>query len=223
MKKILFLFALLLSGTTAMAQQHLVSVTGGVNFSNTMSGYVNSKFKAGPLAGLDYEYNSKGLFTFGTGIWFNQTGNLSHFTFTDEVGQELKEVRIQIHSNYISLPLLVGIKTQKSTFFYGNIGIVPSLLLNAVIVSDEPILDVSQTGKEKTDITDQYSIYDIPFQLQLGAGFRFNEKFSAQTGLMFQYSIFKVLGTDGNRFGNHYGLTPMLALKYGLGDKKVSE
>jgi len=223
MKKILFLIALLLSGTTAMAQQHLVGVTGGVNFSNTLSRFAKFKFKAGPMVGLDYEYNSKGLFTLGAGIWFNQTGNSSHVTFTNEVGQQLKDVRIQMHSNYISLPLSVGIKTQKSTFFYGNIGIVPSLLLNAVIVSDEPIFDMSQTGKERTDITDNYRVYDIPFQLQLGAGFRFNEKLSAQTGLMFQYSIFKVLGTNNNRYGNHYGVTPMVSLRYGLGGKKVSE
>jgi len=213
MKKTLFLLALLILGTTAMAQQHLVGITGGVNFSSTLTRQINFKFKTGPLAGLDYEYNSKGIFTFSTGLWFNQTGNASDVTFTNEVGQEVKEVKVDIQSNYISLPLSVGIKTNEKIYFFGNIGIVPSLLLNALIVSDDPII-------ERTNITHDYPFYDIPFQLQLGAGMRFNEKLSLQTGLMFQYSILKVIGPKGNRFGNHYGFTPMLSLRYALGGEK---
>jgi hypothetical protein len=219
MKKILFLLALLILGTTAMAQQHLVGITGGVNISNTLSN-MNFSFKAGPLAGLDYEYNSKGIFTINSGIWFNQTGNASYVTFTNEVGQEIKEVRGEMRANSISIPLAVGIKTKKKTYFFGNVGIVPSLLLNARLVSKESLVNVNLPGGENVDISNQYRNFDIPFQLQLGAGVCLNEKMSIQTGLMFQYSILKVIGTEGNRFGNHYGFTPILYLRYKLGGEK---
>lgn len=164
-----FLLSLLGFGTTALAQQHLVGVAGGVNIRNTLSPAMGFRFKASPLLGLDYEYNSKGLFTISSGIWFNQTGNASYVTFTNEVGQKIKEVRGEITANSISIPLAVGIKTKKKTYFFGNVGIVPSLLLNARLVSKEFLANVNLPGGENMDISDQYRNFDIPFQIQLGA------------------------------------------------------
>lgn len=224
MKTTFFLCVLFFFSLYANAQQHIIGAKAGLSSTN-----VSATIKYNPAAddrigfsgGVTYEYAFKRPFSIGADILFSQRGFKNPLILTDNLGNPTGE-RADLHQrfDYVALPIKFGYRRGTRVFGFINAGVVPSVLVNAVIIL--PFHLNGQPGEERLDITKNASSMDLAAFGEIGGGYTVAGKYGLFASAAYQQSITTI------RQGRTYpesimmsrGLTLSLGVKYALGNNE---
>ncbi|MDL2254841.1 PorT family protein [Bacteroidales bacterium OttesenSCG-928-J16] len=211
---------------TAMAmnvagQGHLVGVKGGVNFTNITSKYLkDTDYRIGATTGVTYEYRFKNCLSVGADLIYDQRGYLiEDLWFTDAYGNILGNGEVKYHYDYISLPLKIGFNFGNKFFGLANIGVIPSLLVNAKGIAPYFVLNLNIIEeKHKYDVSDGMRKFDLAGFVEIGAGYKFCDHYSVFASFAYQHSFRSF--TDPDMWGSHKiynnGMSFNIGVKYAL-------
>jgi hypothetical protein len=209
--KNLFLIILTLITFKVTGQNNLLGVKVGSNCTNINSSNFSSQnnTKTGLSAGLTFEFLIQKHFSLGMDLIYNQLGFSDDILFTDNQGNITGEKNTTTFNyDYVSVPIKSGFTIGNKLYGFTNIGIVPSILINAS----------TTMLNEKHDVTNRVSKFDFAGLVEIGGGYKFSGRYWLFTSFSYQQSFTTI--TNSNYFANrkitHYGMTFNLGLKYAL-------
>ena len=215
------LIILTITTLKVVGQNQFVGVKGGVNMTNITSSNFLSKTESriGLTAGLTYEYLFKKDFSIGADLIYNQRGFINEIGFIDELGNQTGEkYSTKMNYDYVSLPIKTGFNFGTKLFGFTNIGVIPSLLVNAKTIT--PTFDTygRYTGIETFDVTNRVSKFDFAGQIEVGGGYKFNGRYCLFTSFSYQHSFTTIINADyfaGSKIRNN-GMALIIGLKCAL-------
>ncbi len=217
MKNIL-LIILTISTLKVAGQNHLIGVKGGANSTNITSSIFlsQSESRTGLTAGLTYEFLFKKHFSIGVDLIYNQRGFTDDLVFTDNLGNPTGEkYKTKFNYDYISLPIKTGFNIGTKLFGFTNIGVIPSLLVDAKTIAPAFDTDGKFTKNETFDVTNRVSKFDFAGLVEIGGGYKLNGGYWLFTSFSYQYSLTTI--TNSNYFANnkirHNGMNLTIGLK----------
>ena len=216
MRKIITLLIVLFT-VPVFGQNHFIGLKGGINRTNVISDNFlgDNDYRNGFIGGLTYEYEFKNKFHIGLDLVYAQKGFKNDIIFTDEIGNPIGEkATSDFNYDYLSLPIKGGFSIGNSFAGFLNIGVVPSLLINA----ETKIPTFENIDGEIFDVTDKVTEFDFGGLIEIGGSYKFKERFLLFTSFAYQQSFMTI--TNKNYFSNgkakHYGMTLSIGLKYAL-------
>ena len=220
MKKI-FLIVLTITTLKVAGQNHIVGVKGGVNWTNISQNNFVSQHdnRTGLFAGLTYEYLFNKHFLIGADLIYNQRGFTNDIVFTDNLGNPTGEkYTAKFNYDYVSLPIKAGFNIGNKIYGFTNIGVVPSLLVDAKTISPTFNTVGKVTGNETIDVTSRVTKFDFAGLAEIGGGYKFKNRYWLFTSVAYQYSFTAI--TNSEYFSNskirHNGMTLSIGLKCAL-------
>ncbi|MCH7403742.1 porin family protein [Belliella kenyensis] len=219
--KNIFLFIFVIVAFKVSGQNHYIGVKGGVSSTNIASTNIfsDSNARLGLTAGLTYEYLSNKYLSFGADLIYNQRGFTIETPFTDSQANLTGDSYTSIFEyDYVSVPIKVGFNIGTVLYGFANIGIVPSLLLDAK--HTVPIyFEEGEFVENKTlDVTDTVSKFDFAGLAEMGGGYKISMRTSLFTSLSYQHSFTSI--TNSSYFANnnirHIGINFITGLKFAL-------
>lgn len=215
------LIILAISTLKVAGQNHFLGVKGGANSTNITSINFSSQNDArtGLTAGLTYEFLIKKHFSIGADLIYNQRGFTDDLIFTDNLGNPtFEKYKIKFNYDYISLPVKTGFNIGTKLFGFTNIGVIPSLLVDAKTIAPTFDTDGKLTGKETFDVTNQVSKFDFAGLVEIGGGYKLNGRYWLFTSLSYQYSLTTITNSDyfANSKIRHNGMNLTIGLKCAL-------
>jgi hypothetical protein len=220
MKNILILLLTLIT-TSIHAQNHLIGVKGGVNRTDvSATSFFNDRdVRLGLEFGLTYDYFFKNNFTMGADLIYNQRGFTFDIIFTDDYGIPTGEKSTtKFNYDYISLPLKVGFMHGKTFSIFANIGLTPSILVDAKYITPTFEFNELIIHGETIDITKNVKMFDLGGIVEIGVGYRFKERYWLYSSFSYQHSLTSISTSEhfATSAIRHYGMTLSLGLKYAL-------
>lgn len=219
--KNIFLFILTISALKVAGQNHLIGVKGGVNSTNiTSSNFLSqNNSRTGLTAGLTYEFLIKKHFSIGADLIYNQRGFTNDLIFTDNLGNPTGEkYTTKFNYDYVSLPIKTGFNIGTNLYGFTNIGLIPSLLVDAKTTTPTFDTDAKFTGNETFDVTNRVSKFDFAGLVEIGGGYKFKGRYWLFTSFSYQHSFTTI--TNSEYFANskirHNGMTLTIGLKCAL-------
>jgi len=219
----IFLFFLALTTITVNGQNHLFGVKGGAgaNWTEvTATNFLKDRnYRTGMAIGLTYDYLFKKHFSAGVDIIYNQRGFTNDIIFTDDLGNPTgrKEI-IKFNYDYLTVPLKVGFNYGKTVYGFANIGLTPSILVDAKTIT--PTIDFNGIiiPSETSNITSRVNKFDIGGLVEIGGGYKFKGRYWLFTSFSYQHSFTTITNSDyfANSKIRHYGMTLNLGLKCAL-------
>jgi len=220
MRNLLFII-LTISTLKVAGQNHLIGVKGGANSTNiTSSNFLSqSDSRTGLTAGLTYEFLFKNHFSIGADLIYNQRGFTNDLVFTDNLGNPTGEkYTTTFNYDYVSLPIKTGFNIGTKLYGFTNIGLIPSLLVDAKTTTPTFDTDAKFTGYETFDLTNRVSKFDFAGLVEIGGGYKFKERYWLFTSFSYQHSFTTI--TNSEYFVNskirHNGMALTIGLKCAL-------
>ena len=197
--KNIFLFILTISTLKVAGQNHLIGVKGGVNSTNiTSSNFLSQNdSRTGLTAGLTYEFLIKKHFSIGADLIYNQRGFTNDIVFTDNLGNPTGEkYTTKFNYDYVSLPIKTGFKIGNKIFGFTNIGVIPSLLVDAKTILPTFNTDGNVTGNETFDVTSRVTKFDFASLAEIGGGYKCKDRYWLFTSFAYQYSFTTITNSE---------------------------
>jgi hypothetical protein len=196
---------ILLSAISASAQTHFIGATGGVSWTNINSDIFSNDTdsRRGFSGGLSYGVLLNRNLFLSSDIIYSQRGFSEKLRdINGNMSGDLKQ-----NYNYLSIPLKVGLTFGRTIYGFGNIGVIPSLLIDARII----------TPAVTHDMTSYPSQFDLAALIELGGGYVLN-KYLLFTSLTYQQSATTITSSEyfPDRKIRHRGVTWAFGLKYRL-------
>ncbi|HCS19479.1 MAG TPA: hypothetical protein DIW47_02765 [Bacteroidetes bacterium] len=222
MKYTLLLF-LTIATITVNGQNHFVGIQSGVNYTRVINDHFPKNkvnFRTGLVIGITYDYQFKKNFSIGSGIIYNQRGYTRDIVFSPTYTGEPNDLIFiyKVNRDFISLPLKIGFNCGKELFAYGNIGLTPSVLVEAYDV--HPKLDFNGNDLPERSVWNKDLVYkfDIGGLAEVGGGYKFTNHFWLYSSLLFQHSFAPIFNYDRSPDAEiiHYGWSLSLGFKYAL-------
>ncbi len=217
--KTLIVIILVLSFATATAQEHFLGIKGGINIASVSTTNYPSpdNTRTGLIAGITYERFLNKKFGVSADLIYNQRGFSENIYFRDANNQLTGAGEVQVHYDYLSLPVKAGLRFGKNLYGFSNIGIVPSYLVNAKVFV--PVADQygHPTGAIYITNLTNASKFDLAGMIEAGAGYKLKQ-FLLFTSAAYQYSLTSITNSDflsGSKI-NSYGLSFTAGIKYNL-------
>lgn len=219
--KNIFLFILSISTLKVAGQNHLIGVKGGVNSTNiTSSNFLSqNNSRTGLTAGLTLEVIIKKHFSIGADLIYNQRGFTNDIVFTDNLGNLTGEkYTATFNYDYVSLPMKTGFNIGTKLYGFTNIGVIPSLLVNARTTTPTFDTDEKFTGNETIDMTSRVSKFDFAGLVEIGGGYKLNGRYWLFTSFSYQHSFTTITNSDyfANSKMRHNGMNLTIGLKCAL-------
>jgi len=217
MKTAILIISFTLLSFLSQAQKHLVGAYGGLNISNSLpisaSGYTDSERRLAPLLGISYTNMLKEKLSLGFDLFYNARGFTQVSEITNEFGDPIPDYNREFKFEYLSMPIKLGYNLGNKIYGFGNIGVVPSFLLNSS--SRVPSLFTSQgvLTYRIDDITSISRRYDVGGLFELGGGVKF-ETIWTYLSLGYQPSIIGIFNSDES--GTPYVSMHSLFLSFGI-------
>jgi hypothetical protein len=215
MKKI-FIALFLISSIPLFGQNHVIGLKGGINLTNVNSSIFkdNNDNRTGFNCGLTYEYRLKNNIYIGIDLLYFQKGFTDDMIFTDDTGNPTGEKATFIYNyDYLSVPIKGGFLIGDKISGFVNLGVVPSILINAKTV--EPAIE-GITNENTIDLTDQVTKFDFGGLIEIGGSYQFKERFEIFSSFAYLQSFTTITNSDyfsGHKI-KHYGMTMSIGLKY---------
>lgn len=171
--KNLLLIILTISTLKVVGQNYLIGVKGGVNSTNiTSRNFLSQSYsRTGLTGGLTYEFLFKKHFSIGADLIYNQRGFTNDLVFTYNLGNPTGEKYITTFNyDYVSLPIKTGFNIGTKLYGFTNIGVIPSLLVDAKTTTPTCDTDAKFTGNETLDVTNRVSKFDFAGLVEIGGG-----------------------------------------------------
>lgn len=223
MKKIGIIFVLTIVAITAIGQNSLIGVKGGVNWTGQTSSYFQNeeKIRTGLAVGLTYDYTFKKYFSAGADIIYNQRGfSLDWPLLSDNQGNVIKDVTVYYNYDYITLPLKAGFNYGKKFYGFINLGITPSMLVSAKVKNTPVFIDENGTLVPTHYVTinvfQGMEKFDIGGFAEIGAGYKIKERYWLYSSVSYQHSFTSF--SNENYWGKnskmrYYGMTLSFGMK----------
>ncbi len=206
-----FIILFFLTNTTH-AQNLYIGLKAGINYTNVIAQYFDDKVsKTGLCTGITLDYTFTNKIMLSADLLYSQRGFGNYFLFGNNIsatgsvstGREL----VYFHYDYISVPLKIGFSRGKNYSAFGNVGLIPSYLVNSKTVFEDG---------SSNDNTDKVSKFDLAGQLELGFGYTFKESYFIYTSFSFVHSFTHL--TNENYlyqvYLKNYGLNASIGIKY---------
>ena len=219
--KNIFLLFLTLTTISVYGQNHFLGVKGGANWTEvTANNFPKDRnYRTGLAIGITYDYLFKKHFSASADIIYNQRGFTNDIIFTDDLGNPTgrKEI-IKLNYDYITIPLKVGFNYGKTVYGFANLGLTPSILVDAKTIT--PTYDYNGTviPGETATITNRVNKFDIGGLVEIGGGYKFKGRYWLFTSFSYQHSFTTITNSDyfASSKIRHYGMTLNLGLKCAL-------
>lgn len=223
MKKI-FLLILTISTLKVAGQNHLIGLKGGVNSTNITSSNFLSQIdsRTSLTAGLTYEFLVKKYFSIGTDLIYNQRGFTNNFVLADNLGNPTGEkYTTKFNYDYASLPIKTGFNIGTKLYGFTNIGVIPSLLVDARTIEPTFDTDGKFTGNKAVDVANRVSKFDFAGLFEFGGGYKLNGRYWLFTSFSYQHSFTTITNSDyiANSKIRHNGMNLTMGLKCALTKK----
>jgi hypothetical protein len=220
MKNIL-LIILTISTLDVAGQIHFIGLKGGVNSTNITSSNLLSQTdsRTGLTAGLTYEYLFKKHFSVGADLIYNQRGFTNDIVFTDNLGNPTGEKHTtKFNYDYLTVPIKTGFNIGTKLYGFTNIGIIPSLLVDAKTTTPTFDTDGKLTGNETFDVTNRVSKFDFAGLVEIGGGYKLKGRYWLFTSFSYQHSFTTITNSDyfANSKIRHNGMALTIGLKCAL-------
>ncbi len=204
------LFVLLLWSfpSIILAQHHWLGTVLGIDITNKADYAVPNK--VGFIGGLTYGYQAHQNFVFEANLLYNQRGFQQDYQFRDVNGKVMYHERVVYGFNYLSLPLKLSCRTDDPLHLIANVGVLPSVLLQAATSS------LTKPPIERNKVS-----FDLGVIAELGIGYTLykNVSFYALAGV--QRTFWTVNpNMSRNKTISHYGWDFSLGFRYIL-EKEV--
>lgn len=215
------LIILTITTLKVVGQNQFVGVKGGVNMTNITSSnfLIKTESRIGLTAGLTYEYLFKKDFSIGADLIYNQRGFTNEVVFNDNLGNPTGDKsKTKFNYDYVSLPLKTGYNFGTKLFGFTNIGVIPSLLVNAKMITPTVDPNGKVTGSETFDVTNRVSKFDLAGLIEVGGGYKFNGRYWLFTSFSYQHSFTSITNADyfaGSKIRNN-GMALTIGLKCAL-------
>jgi hypothetical protein len=202
-------------------QNHFIGVKGGLNSTNITSSNFLSQIdsRTGLTAGMTYEYLFKKHFCIGADLIYNQRGFTNDIVFTDNLGNPTGEKHTtKFNYDYVSLPIKTGFNIGNKLYGFTNIGVIPSLLVDAKTTTPTFDTNGKLTGNETFDMTNRVSKFDLAGLIEIGGGYKFKERYWLFTSFSYQHSFTTITNSDyfTNSKIRHNGMALIIGLKCAL-------
>lgn len=216
MKTIIILLLLAFS-IPIFGQNHFIGLRSGIILSDIKSNiFKKTDERLAFIGGLTYEYKINKNFNFGIDLLYAERGFTVDMIFTDDMGNPTGEKStIEFNYDYLSLPVKGGFSFGEKLIGFGNIGLVPSFLIDSRTF--EPAI-VGLMPERTTNNTNKVSKFNLDGNIEIGAGYKFGNNFYAFTSFNYQYG-FTSLTNDVYFKGNnifHRGMSFSVGLRYAL-------
>lgn len=143
---------------------------------------------------------------------------LNDIVFTDFLGNPTGEkYTTKFNYDYVSLPIKTGLNFGNKFFGFANIGVIPSLLVNAKTITLTINADGRVTGNETVDVTSRVTKFDLAGLAEIGGGYKIKSRYWLFTSFAYQYSLTTI--TNSEYFADskrHNGMTLIIGLKCAL-------
>ncbi len=202
---------------SAQGQNLFIGLKAGANFTNVNDKFFNDKvFKTGLSTGITLDYLLRNNISLGADIIYSQKGFGNYFILGDQIGSNGQTSAgrdlIYFHYDYLSIPLKIGYSIGQTFYGFGNLGMIPSYLVNAKTKFQE---------KTSIDQTDRASKFDFAGQIELGCGYKIKDSYFIYTSISYANSLTYV--SNQNYFPasdiTNYGVAVSLGLRYQLTHK----
>jgi hypothetical protein len=203
------------------AQGQFLGLEGAVGFTNviTQPNIQKNDQRMGIAGGLTYEYRIKNHFSVGLGLNYNQRGYFVNSNYAEPSGNMTNDpVELDFNFRYLSLPMKVGYRVGTKAMGFLNLGICPSMLLEAKW--KVPAFDShgNVNGTAYVNETDKVNKYDFAGFIEAGGGYLLKERYFVFSSLSYQQSFTSL--SNPNYFASqtirHYGVMLALGFKYRL-------
>jgi Outer membrane protein beta-barrel domain len=216
MKNLIIALTIFLS-LPSLAQRQFVGIKAGPNVSTMFSPFdhLSDLSRFGIVGGLTYDYQTSKRFSFGADLLYFQKGYRDALLWTDENGNFLGKGTFKYNYDYLSLPLKVGMVFGEEFSGFFNLGIVPSLLINAKTHSFAlPGFSEETTFNNMQNATR----LDLGGLVELGANYRLNSNYLLFATLGYQQGINTVSNSNHAAYLElrNYSLALCFGLKYAL-------
>jgi len=220
MKKIIIVI-LTLTTLHAAGQNHLVGMKGSANWTNISSGniFIGSDYRTGLSGGITYEYLFKTHFSLGADLIYDQRGVSNNFPILDNAGNPTGvNAKFKNNYDYLSIPFKTGYNIGNTFYSFANIGLIPSLLLTAKMVSDKIDAVGKVDGAEIIDLTNNVTKFDLAGLLEIGGGYKFKKGYWLYSSIGYQQSFTTFSNSEyfANSKIRHNGINLTVGLKYAL-------
>lgn len=206
---------LILFSLPAIAQDHFIGIKTGANLTNVLKSdfWSGTENRFGINAGVTYEVMLNEKFTLGADFQYTQKGFRMTSTFTDEFGNAAGEPFTQrFNYDYVSIPLKAGFTFGDKLSGFVNLGVVPSMLLEARTISPP----IAQIPQQIYLVTRSVTKFDLGGMLEIGANYSVNTDYVVFASAGFQQSAMSI--TNEHYYSNskiwHYGLSLSVGCKY---------
>lgn len=215
--KYLITVSIVLFSVVVYGQKQYFGLKSGIGFTNLFidgDGSLND-FRIGFNGGLTYEYQFKSNLQIEVDFVYAQKGAKEDVIFTDQYGQPTAESTIHYNYDYLSLPIKGGYSFGNKLEGFINLGIVPSLLINAQLRI--PGLNVSEDGA--IDIKDDVQKIDLSGLVEIGGNYILKDRLLLFTSFAYQHSFTQLTAENylSNSDVRHYGMILSLGVKFGIG------
>ena len=207
---------------TVNGQNHFIGIKGGVSLTNfKTTGFLNDEnYRTCLATGLTYDYTFKKYFSTGLDIIYSQRGINQSISLRDEEGNNMGKAKAKIgyYYNYITFPLKLGINYGNKIYCFGNIGLIPAILVDAKFIIPTINFNGNTFPKMIDNITKKVNSFDIGGFIEIGSGYKFYDRLLVYSSFLFHHSFTSI--TNQQYFTEikiwHYGMTLSLGLKYTL-------
>jgi hypothetical protein len=212
---------LMIISISASGQIRHIRINAGLGLTNIdkKEFFDDTETRQGLSVGLTYEYTFKNNISIIAGMTYDQRGFRVPYNLRDNTGITIVEGEtIKFNYDYLSLPLKAGYRFGEKVYGFGNVGIVPALLINAKQFHPGYKTDFEEREAETVDVTKYVSKFDFATLVEIGAGYNLNAEYNIFASVTYQRSISTF--TNDEYFDNgdlrHTGLTLSVGVKYRL-------
>ena len=195
-----------------------MGIKGGPNWTNVQSANFleQTDNRNGFNLGLSYDYLLSKRFFLGADALYVQKGFTNDIVFTDEQGNPTGErYPIIFNYDYLSIPFRGGIRVGNKVSGFANLGIIPSILVNATSI--DPALP-NLTEEVRHDVTSRVTRVDIGGLIEVGANYSILSQLQVSASLAYHHSFNSITNEEYFQRSDvrHMSMLLSLGVKYAL-------
>ena len=218
-KVFLFTLIIIIFSINMTGQNHFLGIKNGISWSNTSPPFSdNSNYRKAFNGGITYDYFFDNNLSLSCDFIYNQRGWIDEFNYIIVETQPIEKTAcIKYNYNYLSFPLQIGFNFGDKLSGFANIGIIPSVLLEANIISPSFDENGRISNHNSIDIKKHIEKLDWATILEAGIAYKIKNRYFLFTSFAYQRSF---TNNSSNYFHNdgtkHYGIHINMGLKFAL-------
>jgi len=205
------------------AQDNRIGIYGGLSYSQITGESLafSNESRPGISLGVNFDMLYDEQFSFLVGANYSEMGNVDIIELTDTNGNRTgKTSPIRFHYDYIGFPLKIGWRFGEKVEFLGRIGLTPSILIGANILTYDLDVDGNKKGDDylKFSIQDQITLLDLVASAEAEINYLKMKDFNLFNRVMFRHGLNRLQrqASSSQTSLRHFGWSFDFGVKYSL-------